>query len=189
MKRRRLRELKRIYTKKEILLNDKNQAVIKVFVHDLESVISPFSLQDNIVINSEFANFLNQHILATHLIYDINIQIKSNNLEKQEDILLIKEAIKNYYYEEAIISYRKIKNTIIKSVIFTFLAVIIFSLVIFLNHLNLLSAVATEIIDIAGWVFMWEAVDLFFIERPLNKYELLKNHKLVEAVVNYCDSN
>lgn len=36
---------------------------------------------------------------------------------------------------------------------------------------------------------MWEAVDLFFIERPLNKYELLKNHKLVEAVVNYCDSN
>ena len=180
---------KRIYTKKEVLLNDKNQAVIKVFVHDLESVISPFSLQDNIVINSEFANFLNQHILATHLIHDINIQIKSNNLEKQEDILLIKEAIKNYYYEEAIISYRKIKNTIIKSVIFTFLAVIIFSLVIFLNHLNLLSAVATEIIDIAGWVFMWEAVDLFFIERPLNKYELLKNHKLVEAVVNYCDSN
>ena len=189
MKRRRLRELKRIYTKKEVLLNDKNQAVIKVFVHDLESVISPFSLQDNIVINSEFANFLNQHILATHLIHDINIQIKSNNLEKQEDILLIKEAIKNYYYEEAIISYRKIKNTIIKSVIFTFLAVMIFSLVIFLNHLNLLSAVATEIIDIAGWVFMWEAVDLFFIERPLNKYELLKNHKLVEAVVNYCDSN
>ena len=71
----------------------------------------------------------------------------------------------------------------------TFLAVIIFSLVIFLNHLSLLSAVATEIIDIAGWVFMWEAVDLFFIERPLNKYELLKNHKLVEAVVNYCDDN
>ena len=53
----------------------------------------------------------------------------------------------------------------------------------------LFRSVATEIIDIAGWVFMWEAVDLFFIERPLNKYELLKNHKLVEAVVNYCDSN
>ena len=180
MKRRRLKELKRIYAKKEILLNDKNQAVIKVFVHDLESVISPFSLQDNIVINSEFANFLDQHILATHLIHDINIQIKSNHLEKQEDIVLI---------QEAIISYRKIRKTIIQSIIFTFLAVIIFSLVIFLNHLSLLSAVATEIIDIAGWVFMWEAVDLFFIERPLNKYELLKNHKLVEAVVNYCDDN
>ena len=189
MKRRRLKELKRIYAKKEILLNDKNQAVIKVFVHDLESVISPFSLQDNIVINSEFANFLDQHILATHLIHDINIQIKSNHLEKQEDIVLIQEAIKNYYYEEAIISYRKIRKTIIQSIIFTFLAVIIFSLVIFINHLSLLSAVATEIIDIAGWVFMWEAVDLFFIERPLNKYELLKNHKLVEAVVNYCDDN
>ncbi|MEI3527502.1 MAG: hypothetical protein V8R15_05625 [Bacilli bacterium] len=94
MKRRRLKELKRIYAKKEILLNDKNQAVIKVFVHDLESVISPFSLQDNIVINSEFANFLDQHILATHLIHDINIQIKSNHLEKQEDIVLIQEAIK-----------------------------------------------------------------------------------------------
>ena len=40
----------------------------------------------------------------------------------------------------------------------------------------------------AGWVFMWEAVDLFFIERPLNKYELLKNHKLVEATVNYCNN-
>ena len=130
MKRRRLKELKRIYAKKEILLNDKNQAVIKVFVHDLESVISPFSLQDNIVINSEFANFLDQHILATHLIHDINIQIKSNHLEKQEDIVLIQEAIKNYYYEEAIISYRKIRKTIIQSIIFTFLAVIIFSLVI-----------------------------------------------------------
>ena len=105
---------------KEILLNDKNQAVIKVFVHDLESVISPFSLQDNIVINSEFANFLDQHILATHLIHDINIQIKSNHLEKQEDIVLIQEAIKNYYYEEAIISYRKIRKTIIQSIIFTF---------------------------------------------------------------------
>lgn len=101
---------------------------------------------------------------------------------------MIQEAIKNYYYEEAIISYRKIRKTIIQSIIFTFLAVIIFSLVIFLNHLSLLSAVATEIIDIAGWVFMWEAVDLFFIERPLNKYELLKNHKLVEATVNYCNN-
>lgn len=105
-----IERIKKNLRKKEILLNDKNQAVIKVFVHDLESVISPFSLQDNIVINSEFANFLDQHILATHLIHDINIQIKSNHLEKQEDIVLIQEAIKNYYYEEAIISYRKLER-------------------------------------------------------------------------------
>lgn len=38
-------------------------------------------------------------------------------------------------------------------------------------------------------IYVGMAVDLFFIERPLNKYELLKNHKLVEAVVNYCDDN
>ncbi|MFR7880861.1 MAG: hypothetical protein ACLU5J_04805 [Christensenellales bacterium] len=126
-----MKELKRIYAKKEILLNDKNQAVIKVFVHDLESVISPFSLQDNIVINSEFANFRPTYF-SSSLIHDINIQIKSNHLEKQEDIVLIQEAIK-YYYEEAIISYRKIRKTIIQSIIFTFLAVIHFFHLLFFS--------------------------------------------------------
>ena len=55
---------------------------------------------------------------------------------------------------------------------------------IVLNQFHVLSTIGLELFDIAGWVFTWEAVDQFFIERPIRKFELLKSHKLIEATVH-----
>ena len=44
-----------------------------------------------------------------------------------------------------------------------------------------------EVMDIATWVFVWEAVDLFFIERKILKIQQLRDTKLFNAKVSYRD--
>ncbi len=41
----------------------------------------------------------------------------------------------------------------------------------------------TTIVEIAAWVFIWEAVDYFFLQRPLIKAKLLLIQKISEAKI------
>ena len=45
--------------------------------------------------------------------------------------------------------------------------------------------ILSEMVDIAAWVFMWEAVDLFFLERKILKVEQLRACRLFGAEISY----
>ena len=46
-----------------------------------------------------------------------------------------------------------------------------------------------EIIDIVAWVFVWEAVDLFFFRSPILIREKLKCKHFIEAEITYSFAN
>lgn len=177
-----IKQLIDIYSKAKPELSSENKAIIPVHLTHLEPALSTYGTTGNPVINSEFASFLEQHILATHLLHDIHIEVESEQLT-EKDIEVIQQAIQNYYREDASIEARKLKRGILAAIYFLIVAVVIFSIMIVLNQFHLLSTIGLELFDIAGWVFTWEAVDQFFIERPIRKFELLKSHKLIEASV------
>lgn len=183
-----IKQLIQIYSKSKVELSSENKAIIPVHLSNLEVVFSNYGTIGNPVINSEFASFLEQHILATHLLHDIHIEVESEHLT-EKDIELVQQAIQNYYREDASIEARKLKRGILATIYFLIVAVVIFSIMIVLNQFHLLSTIGLELFDIAGWVFTWEAVDQFFIERPIRKFELLKSHKLIEASVCLKEEN
>jgi hypothetical protein len=45
--------------------------------------------------------------------------------------------------------------------------------------------VIKEIISISGWVFVWDAVDKFFFDRPALRRAMLRNMQLSKAKVNF----
>jgi hypothetical protein len=45
--------------------------------------------------------------------------------------------------------------------------------------------VITEIVSIAGWVFVWDAVDKFSFDRPALRREMLRNVQLSKAQINF----
>lgn len=184
-----IKRLKKQYKEKEIILNDKNEAIIDVYIQDFSSAISPFSIASHPVINGEFASFLNQHLLATHLRHNIEIKITSPSLNTKEEIDLIKQAINNYYLDESIIINHKIKKNWLVSITFIILTILIFAFVVVCDYLKLLPNIILELFDIAGWVFMWEAVDLLFLERPINQFELLKSQKILNANISIETNN
>ncbi len=178
-----IKQLIQMYSKSKIELSSDNKAIIPVHLSHKDAALSDYGAIGHPVINSEFASFLEQHILATHLLHDISIEIESEQFTSK-DIEVIQQAIQNYYREEATIEARKLKRGILATIYFLIVAVVVFSIMIVLNQFHVLSTIGLELFDIAGWVFTWEAVDQFFIERPIRKFELLKSHKLIEATVH-----
>ncbi|MCM1260914.1 MAG: hypothetical protein NC182_07290 [Prevotella sp.] len=183
-----IKQLIQIYSKSKVELNDDDKAIIPVHLSCLEAALSDYGTIEKPVINSEFASFLEQHILATHLLHDIQIEVESEQMT-EKDIEFVQQAIQNYYREDATIEARKLKRGILATIYFLIVAVVVFSIMIVLNQFHVLSTIGLELFDIAGWVFTWEAVDQFFIERPIRKFELLKSHKLIEATVHLKQAN
>ena len=47
------------------------------------------------------------------------------------------------------------------------------------------TAIALEVIDIFAWVFLWEAVDIFFLQCTLLRFKQKRYLSLADCVVEY----
>ena len=83
-----------MYSKSKIELSSDNKAIIPVHLSHKEAALSDYGAIGHPVINSEFASFLEQHILATHLLHDISIEVESEQFTSK-DIEGIKGDISN----------------------------------------------------------------------------------------------
>ena len=89
------------------------------------------------------------------------------------------DAIRNYFSLKLAETERDIKRKGFVSLIFAIIGVVaLIFMIIYESFVN--NAVWTECIDIFAWVFLWEAVDQFFIERS----GLLLKRKRFENFVN-----
>ena len=66
----------------------------------------------------------------------------------------------------------------------TVTAIVILALYLALELRNA-GYVILEIVDIVAWVFMWEAADLFFLERNVLKLEQLRSSRLYAAEITF----
>ena len=90
----------------------------------------------------------------------------------------------NSYRVKALESDRRLKRNAALALVMALLAAAILALYV---CLELYSAgyVLLELIDITAWVFMWEAVDLFFLQRPVLKAEQIRAYRLFDAEISF----
>lgn len=79
---------------------------------------------------------------------------------------------------------RKLRRNAVAALLMTLTAIVIMALYVALELWNA-GYVILEIVDIVAWVFMWEAADLFFLERNVLKLEQLRSCRLYSAEITF----
>lgn len=168
--------------KDEILnkLDEHNRYVIDLTINDDASFLSPFS-GENKVISSEVASYLDNAIKFVPAKLDISLHIKALNINEEEKIIYM-QAIKNYYRNIMTQLNNELIFNLIVSLSMFFIGVIVIAIMIILSSRGL-NEIWDVVLEIIGWVFIWEAVDKFFFERRKLKLEILKAKQFINAKI------
>ena len=167
-------------TKKQEIMKQKKiqNAEITLSVTDDSDFLSKYSPSNKPVISSEVAEFLEDSVREFHPKAEIKLTIKGDCVDDNEKPIYA-EAIKNYFELKRCETERDIHRKTFVSIIFTVIGVIALAAMFLLDAI-FKSEIWTECVDIFAWVFIWEAVDQFFIERS----GLLMRRKRLENFVN-----
>ncbi len=157
------KELETRLRKEKICRNDEGFAVLKMNVRDDSSFLSDFSSNERAVISSEVAEFIERGARQFPPKERLCLQICSDCIdEKEKEIYSL--AMREYFlqcYRENRLTMRR---NLILSGILTLVGVLGLVIMFLLAHFWR-NPVLSEVLDIFAWVFLWEAVDQFFLER------------------------
>ena len=156
---------------------------LRMAVRDDNGFLSPFYPEGEPVISGEVADFLENVALAYPPGTPLALHISGDCVEEAEQDLY-RDAIRNHYLRRAADAQRESRRKTVISLLFTLIGVLALGGMAACAALQL-KEVWMECIDIFGWVFLWEAVDQFFLAR----WELRMHHRrylaLAQMPVSY----
>lgn len=134
------------------------RAVIHMTVNDDDEFLSVFSANDTPVISEDVAEFLENSTASLLPRQPLTLRIHSGCIDEKEQELYGK-SIKEYYAGKYISQKWQLrKNAFIVGTL-TLLGILILAIAVFLEY-RFESVIWAEVLDIAAWVLLWEAVDI-----------------------------
>ena len=168
--------------KKELKSRDKSFNDIETInakVKHEEEIYSGYNYDRNEVLNPAFSDFLVEKAESLHKRSKLRIKIFSDfSLEEHE----LFSAIKNKFKGEFESYERKLKQTAIFSLVVLILGILFLGIFV-LEEMFFHNVVLSIILEIASWVFIWEAVDSFFLERMTLKEKWRQMARLYDAEI------
>ena len=142
--------------------DENGRIILDMTVRDDSDFLSPFSKSKEPTIASEVAEFLESRVDTLTPRDTAALHIHSSCIEKDEE-KHYRRAIKAYYTEQYHANRRQLRRNSILAAILLALGILTLAVMIVIDAL-IESMIWTEVIDIAAWVFLWEAVDLHILE-------------------------
>ncbi len=164
------------------------RAVIDLRVIDDSDFLSPYSTGKHNVIAADVSDFIEHSTHGIHPNKEIHIRIHSDVISDDEKTEYTK-AIHNHYadkYRDSCFEKKQFTRT---AIIMTIIAVISLSFMIGFEISGLRSAVFAEVIDIFAWVFMWEAVDILFLQCTMLRFKQKRYLRLADSEIEYLPLN
>ena len=118
---------------------------------------------------------------------DLEIDITFPSAMKDEEKDKIEKLFKSHYAINIVKSNEEIKRHNIVSIILLFFGIIIYGAYGLLEYFKM-DFIFQGVIEIASWVFIWEAVDMFFLSNFGSRLERMKNIKIFNAKINRIES-
>lgn len=159
------------------------QKTIDMTVTDDGNFLSPYSEDGQPVISSEVADFLENAAKAYRPKDSLIVNIHGDCIDDCEKIKYA-SAIKNYYALKKKEEERELRRKVLASIIFAVIGIIALAVMFIVSDFNV-NEVWKECIDIFAWVFVWEAVDLFFIERGAIVVRRKRCENFIEAEIRF----
>lgn len=162
-------------------------ANINLNVRDDSQILSPYSEPGKPVISGELADYL-ENVASGYLpAQPLSINFYSDCIDDGEKPVYDK-ALRNYFSFKAAEARRDMAQKTFMALIFTLIGVIGLT-VMFIFSAHGLGEVHTECLDIFAWVFLWEAVDQFFIERKGVGRKCRRFENFVNADISFHELN
>lgn len=159
--------------------DEEGRVIINMVVEDDSGFLSPFSETISPSIATDVADFLENEtktLLPKEL---LTLRIKSNCIDENEQ-KLYEKAIKEHYTKVYIANEKDIKRNKIITLILFIIGVIVLSLAITFKNV-----IWSEVIDIAAWVFLWEAVDIYFFKNRFQKMQRFRYLSFISMNIEY----
>lgn len=170
------RKIEQLNQKKPYHVSKDGRGIIDLSISDWNNgVFSSYSVLNN-VMDSSLEEYINHSALdiPLNLELELNIYENSDNKKDQEKFI---STFRSSYQKNIGETNRKLKTNLIFSISMLVTAVLFFGIYLFI-HKNFPHYITDAMLEIACWVFTWEAVNQFFIERKLLRFEQIKNYRL-----------
>ena len=118
---------------------------------------------------------------------DLEIDITFPSAMKDEEKDKIEKLFKSHYAINIVKSNEEIKRHNIVSIILLLFGIIVYGTYGLLEYFKM-DFIFQGVIEIASWVFIWEAVDMFFLSNFGSRLERMKNIKIFNAKINRIES-
>ena len=174
--------IKKLKEQYQVILDDEGRSFININIDKEEDILSSFNT-DKPIISSSLAEFINNQLRPMVIKNGIHINFNCSEVVKVEEDKY-KEAIRNYYNHDLIDKNREISRNKIISIVMGIVGTIILTLSIVFSFFENL-VIFASIIDIIAWVFLWEAVDLYVLQRPKIEMEELRDYEMANALITF----
>ncbi len=171
----------------KIKKDDLTNATINLAVKNDDDFLSPYSPVGKPVISRDLAEFLDNAASAYLPKADIKLNIYSNCISENEKPVYT-AAVRNYYSLQLTEASRGIARKTFISLIFAAIGILSLAVMFILSNFGL-NEIWTECVDIFAWVFIWEAVDQYFIERKALLVKTRRIHAFANAEISFFDSS
>ena len=137
---------------------------INMTVLDDSDFLSPYSETNTPVISSDVAEFIENCANAAKLKDNFELTIHSDCIDSAKQAKY-DSAIRNYFALKLNAEHHGLRRNNLLSLIFAIVGILGLAFMIICDQVLDFKEIWVEVIDIFAWVFLWEAVDQFFIER------------------------
>lgn len=162
-------------------IDNDGRGLINVGAENYDDLFSYYDLDGKTVLDKEFEEYLEAKADAIPMDKELTIvfHVVDANEEKRQEV---EKTLKDSYIKEVYAINRKLKKN--TSFSLSMLAVGLIMLSIYITMIALkINSIVTIIPEILTWIFIWEAVDSYFlIRRDLREEELYK-FRFVQAKV------
>lgn len=158
--------------------------VIKVRVTSREQIYSSYSYSGD-KLNPEFYGYIYEKAKNVSVKDELTVKIYTEEHLDADDV---GRTLKSHYRQEYREAKRDVKRVSSISLVMAVLGVITLGILVMLNHVwdNFY---VTTVVEIASWVFVWEAVDYFFLQRPVIKARLILIQRLYCGKTEICEGS
>lgn len=154
---------------------------VRVSVQNGDDFLSPLSPDGAPVISEETAPFLSNSVRHLRPDTALRFEIEEKGIDRTEREVYEK-AIRNYYHGEFAEVMRELRRNAIVSAVMTAAAALIFALAVIFDRMGA-DTVLLNMIDVVAWVFMWEAADIFLLQRPTLKLRRWRSFQMIRAEI------
>ncbi len=163
--------------KKDKIEDDK---IINIKIENKEQAISPFSYDENDKLNSDLSEFIIDKSKGVRMRQEIQLNIFTDAPLRKEEMQV---TICNHFAQELEEGKRELRKTNIFSLVMLLLGIGTFAILATLYNSGFSNFYFESILEIAAWVFVWEAIDSIFLERPKVRRRKIQMQKLSSAKV------
>ena len=156
---------------------------LQMKIHEESELFSPFDPQQNLLSDDAIVYFERIYVHKHRRIKeDYKLQIISDTPLDEEKI---RQKIKNHFLQEIDDLNYALRVLTLKAIALALIGIIVLMIWFIVSDD---ASVKVEILCIIGWVGVWEATDIFILERPALRHTRYHLNKLANAEIIFSQS-